>query len=222
MRTQNLAESTDRSLLDGLRELANLRDEPAAIERFERRWPELAEKPTSIPQGFSMGGQESTYVAVLRTCLRKIWTGGPDANSLLTAFFLTSSPIVDLIRPWPPIADPITKALPSHPLVPKGSFEADWRRSGLVYHPETQLQKALYLLLQSSARAKVCANPDCPAPYFIAKKLRERYCSLECVRPFQRQSKLDWWNRVGRERRSKRSTPKRRSKRSTPKQRSGR
>jgi hypothetical protein len=67
--------------------------------------------------------------------------------------------------------------------------------------------------LQSSARARVCANPDCPAPYFIAKKPRARYCSLECARPFQRQSKLDWWNRVGSKRRSKRSKPKRRSRR---------
>jgi len=142
MTTQNLAEATDKKLLDGLRELANLRDEAKAVEHFIQHWPYMAEQPESFPQGFSMGRKGSTlpkpleYVMVLRNRLREVWTGGPDANAILTAFFLTSSPITDLWRPLPRITDPaaadLVGSLPSHPLPPKGRFEADWRRGGLV------------------------------------------------------------------------------------------
>jgi hypothetical protein len=206
--TRNLAEPNGGKLLEGIRELANLRDEAVSIERFARRWPHIAEQPQSFPQGFSIGRKGTTlpksleYVIGLRNYVREIWTGGPDANALLTAFFLTSSPITDLIRPNSTSNNSVS--IPSFPLAPVGKFEADWRRGGLVYRPETELQEALYLMLQCSNRAKVCANPDCPAPYFIAKKPRELYCSTECVKPFQRKWKRDWWKRVGSKRRAKR------------------
>jgi len=194
---QNLAAPTDKKLLGGLHELANLRDEVKAVEHFIQHWPSIAEQPESFPQGFSLARQGSRlpkpleYVLVLRNRLREVWTGGPEANSILTAFFLTSSPITDLWRPLPPVIDTLVESvdvvgsLPSHPLPSKGRFEADWRRAGFVYRPETQLQKALHLLLQSSARAKLCANPECPAPYFIAKKSGVRYCSTECSLPLE-------------------------------------
>jgi hypothetical protein len=200
MMTHDLAGLADQKLVDGLRELANLRDETPAVGRFMRLWPKLGEKPLSMPSGFSLG--KSTlpepfgYVIVLRNCLREIWTGGPEANSLLTAFFVTSSPITELLPPG------MLSPQGVFPLSPKGRFEADWRRGGLTYHPETDLQKALYLLLRRSGRAKVCANPECPAPYFVANKARDRYCSPACLQPFQRQWKRDWWNRVGSKRRA--------------------
>jgi hypothetical protein len=73
------------------------------------------------------------------------------------------------------------------------------------YKPETQLQKAAYLLLRNSALVKFCANPDCQTPYFVARKTIQRYCSLDCLRPFQKAWKRSWWEREGKGRRSRRA-----------------
>ncbi len=42
-------------------------------------------------------------------------------------------------------------------------------------------------------RAKHCQNPECPAPYFIAAKRWQKYCSEECAGPALRESKRRWW-----------------------------
>jgi hypothetical protein len=41
--------------------------------------------------------------------------------------------------------------------------------------------------------AKHCGNPTCPAPYFIAKKKQQKFCSSVCAEPSQRESKRKWW-----------------------------
>ncbi len=51
---------------------------------------------------------------------------------------------------------------------------------------------------------RYCPNPSCPAPYFIAKKGRQKYCSDACALPAQRQFKKSWWAEHGKEWRQKR------------------
>jgi hypothetical protein len=46
-------------------------------------------------------------------------------------------------------------------------------------------------------RAKHCANPDCPTPYFIAAKRSYKYCSPDCADPAQKQFKREWWSKNG-------------------------
>ena len=42
---------------------------------------------------------------------------------------------------------------------------------------------------------KICANPDCAAPYFIAKRKDQTVCDAEiCKVEKQRQHALKWWN----------------------------
>ena len=42
---------------------------------------------------------------------------------------------------------------------------------------------------------KYCANPDCSAPYFIAKRKDQTVCDAEvCKAEKQRQHALKWWN----------------------------
>ena len=49
---------------------------------------------------------------------------------------------------------------------------------------------------------KYCSNPDCSAPYFIAKRKDQTVCDAEiCKAEKQRQHALKWWN----ENRAKRS-----------------
>jgi hypothetical protein len=46
-----------------------------------------------------------------------------------------------------------------------------------------------------------CLNPDCPAPFFVARHLKEKYCTPECVLWAKRRDRLEWWNREGSKRR---------------------
>lgn len=49
-----------------------------------------------------------------------------------------------------------------------------------------------------------CPNPDCPAPYFIAMRRSQRYCSEACALPAQREFKRAWWAEHGSEWRKQR------------------
>lgn len=43
-------------------------------------------------------------------------------------------------------------------------------------------------------RAKHCLGPDCSAPYFIAPKRQQKYCSEICAGPANREAKRKWWH----------------------------
>jgi hypothetical protein len=69
-------------------------------------------------------------------------------------------------------------------------------------------------LLDSERRLmKVCTNPDCPTPYFLAKRKDQKYCERgDCTAFAQRQYALGWWERKGYERRAKKSKRSKRRK----------
>ncbi len=55
-------------------------------------------------------------------------------------------------------------------------------------------------VLEQHARFAVCQNPDCAAPYFMAKRSDQKYCEQgECTTYAQRKYALKWWNREGKE-----------------------
>jgi hypothetical protein len=55
--------------------------------------------------------------------------------------------------------------------------------------------------LTFSNRLCVCGNPECPAPYFVATKKNQRYCSEKCAGWAKREAKKAWWDQHGSERR---------------------
>ena len=57
----------------------------------------------------------------------------------------------------------------------------------------TPVEAAIFYLRQNYKRALRCPNPDCPAPYFFTAKKGQKYCSPECAKPSQRESKRRWW-----------------------------
>jgi hypothetical protein len=60
--------------------------------------------------------------------------------------------------------------------------------------PITELEAvAFYFQTVIADRAKRCAGLECPAPYFIAKKRWQKYCSEECAGPAMREQKKQWW-----------------------------
>jgi hypothetical protein len=72
------------------------------------------------------------------------------------------------------------------------ALEATGRRNDPP--PISPIEAAAFYLQQEGKRARCCANAECPAPYFIANKKGQRYCSGECSRPAQRAAKRRWWN----------------------------
>lgn len=61
-----------------------------------------------------------------------------------------------------------------------------------------------FLFLHDYAARKlgICANPDCPAPYFKKKRITQKFCEAgPCVAFAQRQYSLKWWNSEGKKRR---------------------
>ncbi len=61
------------------------------------------------------------------------------------------------------------------------------------------------ILLNPSARRRICANPECKNPHFIAKHLRQFQCSDLCAAWAQRQHKRTWWTAHRDEQRKKRA-----------------
>jgi hypothetical protein len=66
---------------------------------------------------------------------------------------------------------------------------------------QSPLSQMLEYLLRPNVRTAVCANPDCLTPYFFPRR-RQKVCSDECARPFQREAKLRYWNKTGRHKRA--------------------
>jgi hypothetical protein len=112
----------------------------------------------------------------LRDLVREAWRGGTGANECMVELLGLRSPSDEIHASW------------------SAPFSADWHRGQLVYRSGDPFQQACHALLENSQLAKFCANPDCLAPYFIARRATQRYCSPECLKPFQKQAKLDWWN----------------------------
>jgi hypothetical protein len=59
--------------------------------------------------------------------------------------------------------------------------------------PPTAFEQVLRYLIQPNLRAYVCANGECPAPYFFGSRIGQKYCSEDCALPAQREFKRAWW-----------------------------
>lgn len=204
----NLAGAPSPSnLLNGLKALANLRDDSASFEWFARLWPVFArvgdDNPSDNYIGYDYGepwtrmppGIPKRFFLMwqMREALREIWRGNSDKVTQVLLPSLTeiyADPDPEGL--WPP------------------QLRVNWQRGEFVYAPRSEFQAAVYELFRRSALSKVCANPDCPASYFIAGRKTQRYCSEKCSGVLQRAHKLRWWNEHGKESRSsKRSRGKR-------------
>ncbi len=225
---ENLARKAGASnLILGLKDLANLQDEAASFERFARRLPVFArvrvEDDTPSDSDAELTRQEyfdkygywpTTFVGYdfgepmtrmsptipkrfflmwqMREALREIWRGNSD--KVIEVLLPSLNEIFGDPDPeglWPP------------------QLKINWQYGVFVYIPRSEFQGAVYELCQRSPFVKVCANPDCPAPYFIAHKTAQRYCEEACAKVFQREWKRRWWKEKGTKWRRKRSRGKR-------------
>lgn len=204
---ENLASWTDAKLLGALRDVANVRDDDGA-SRFLRQSPEFLRASKSrfeIPE---------TRVRLLTMLLAEIWRGTSVGASILLALLVVDDldeAILSAVRFYPTQQrdgwNIGPAALAPVPLTNiENHFRLVWARQGQFrYEPTTALQKAVYVLWAKSSLAKVCRNPDCPAPFFIGRRIQQQYCGDECAAPFRLEAKNKWWNTVGKKRREEKT-----------------
>lgn len=173
-----------------LAELANLGDD--SLQRFIKRYGDLF-KPRhyvheieELKQQWESTGLDwtGTQVLGLRNLVRRAWIA-PDIRTREYLLFLAQRE--DLI-----------------------AGDARYINNEFTgqLSPPSQIEQALIYLRRCGNLARYCANADCPAPYFIAKRKSQKYCTDACSAPAQREFKRRWWADHGEEWRAARVTKK--------------
>jgi hypothetical protein len=190
---RNLAFDSKRFLA----ELANLQDGSGAVERFQKRYPTLFDltAASAIARHWARSVEEDqhdfcaseiemvrTYWLVpLRDTLREIWQCSDLRGKrwgifqILEQFFAYIDPRFD-------------KA-------PVASSERFYRPKTLS--ASNDFEESLFRLLELASLTRKCANPECDAPYYFAKRRSQKYCDPACAKPAQREFKRNWWAREG-------------------------
>lgn len=165
-----------------LKELANLATNEESIRRPTRKWPgfipEAPRNPRITVPDYEHLPADLHHVIVLREEARLVWSRNPSQqleSLLLSGGFAFGRPF-----DGPPM---------------RGIVGVDWRRGQLIYRPQNLLQEVLNYLLSNMNNARICANPECPAPYFLGA--RSRYCSTDCSAAIQAAAKRAWWREHG-------------------------
>ncbi|SRR6266481_2465813 len=182
-----------------LKAVANLRDDDGGFQWFQTNFPYVLEDlaprpvlravrstgPEDEPYNYYAWCQdaESKYrdwLLPLRKTLREIWRA-PDKRTKEWGMFRVSQDFFlqgDASLIFPPLDNPADILLVN--LKPPGRTE-----------------RLLLELMRWAELTHYCDNQDCPAPYFIASRRSQKYCSEECSKTAQQESKRRWWAEKG-------------------------
>jgi hypothetical protein len=209
----------------------------AGASRFLRRFPKfLPTENPATPQNLPyqklidsvsehISGTPEMRVRHLQNLLMHVWWGNALGASILFVFLMIDDlneaiRIAELFMAYGPEEQGKPDLLEKFSLLPllnvSRHLRPYWLRQGqFKYTANTALQRALYVIWGKSAHAKVCRNPDCPASFFIAKKVWQQYCGDECAAPARLEAKNKYWRTTGKKRRAleRRRAPTKRTKR---------
>ncbi|HEV2881082.1 MAG TPA: hypothetical protein VGX24_07370 [Pyrinomonadaceae bacterium] len=211
--TQTLATSSPAQLERFLMELANLQADHDSIRRFreryirfipqyDQRWmakfveekDELANKLSALPSDVNIEEiGESAWIVTIKLILINLWTEPDSRQKEWGAFAFRYA-----LYKWGDDAvagDNLFRILYD----PAKRFRVP---------PPTPFEQALSYLVKVGDKARYCANPECPAPYFFVVRKNQRYCSEICAAPAQRELKRKWWAEHGEEWRTTRQQKK--------------
>jgi hypothetical protein len=199
------ASGTLAAQLGVLREFANLRDE--RIETFGAECPDFVLSKALTEDGWLAGVVERLGEGSPRMMSARALMLAETIRKLQPNPALRKRDILRLIWRGDDSANDYLKVL-----LAGSRTEFDWKRGELMYKPQNDFEKAVYALFRNSKLAKVCGNPDCPAPLFIAQRKSQCYCGEDCAQVYQKEWKRKWWKNRGSSRRQKQRASKRRSK----------
>ena len=179
-----LQADTPRHGREVLVELANLRDD--GCPRFWRL------------QSWVFPREPDADLLTLRNELRQVWN--PNTPQV------EKQRILDEWLAARPRRVPGFAGLTPRPWGSSDPWVADFRLRRIVPNPDSLRAILVSAVLEWSGRFAICGNPQCPVPYFVARREDQRYCERgDCTAYAQRQYALAWWNKEGRKRRAKRS-----------------
>jgi hypothetical protein len=179
-----------------LLELANLKHEPASVDRFLSKFPEFFpsrrfQREKQIDRlaraGELKGHREN---ATPEKMARANWfILEPLQIGLRTAWGNTDQ----RVREWKIFQ------LRQH-------FWMDTTRDASLHYdrddevpPPFAFEQAMVYFLRKAELTKVCENDACPARYYFASRRSQKYCTDHCAAPAKRAAKLRWWNENRRE-----------------------
>ena len=160
---------------DILIEVANLHDE--GCERFRHRgWFSVLYR--RVPD---------SELLRLRDELRRVWhpeTPQEDKQRILNEWMMKPPGWYQTSRGYSPIL-------------------VSWHRQRVFPDPLNPRAAIALALLEHASHLAHCRNPECVAPYFLARRKNQKYCELgACTEYAQRQYALTWWNKKGKKRRA--------------------
>jgi hypothetical protein len=186
-----------------LEELANMSDGAKSIARFERRFGHIfrSEIPLQAIRAWASYIEErhpdelieaeiihNYWLLPLRGAVRTVWLL-PDLRRKRLAVYAI---VTQLVSP----GDPQFSFGPVHSY--SDFFNETLRlSSGMIQILDQLVDERSYFL------ARKCLNPECPSPFFFARRRKQKYCSEVCAMPAQRDSKRRWWREHGNQWRSK-------------------
>jgi hypothetical protein len=156
-----------------LREMANLRED--GIERFQRHYE-------------NFNHYDVRHLIDWRDELRALWTRGKYTTPALQEHWRRQPPGLTLqeriCNGWLNSSE-------------HGGLLVFWDRRERFIGPDPYELPALlaYCAFLCGDRMRVCRNRDCPAPYFVAGRKDQLYCSGACAAPATRAAKLRSWHR---------------------------
>lgn len=203
--------------------LANLSDPPTGwpLDIFRRRFPELRE--FFAPAGECTSDQIRKSAWGLREHMRAAWDA-PDIRARewyifkvrdlhwRHARFFQEQPVRDAIvqeaqRALTRFKERLKDKLPEGALSELRQGAQDFFRQreffGFVVEPPpplSPLENLLSWFQRNAYRARHCANPECPAPYFFAQRRGQKY-HKDCTYYGQREAQKRYWNTKGKARR---------------------
>jgi hypothetical protein len=163
-----------------LSDLANLRDD--GMRWFGRMW------------GDRVRSELATDIFTLRSQLRSLW-GNQDveAGEQVLDKWLSWRPSLRHWKRYRRMGDlmPLTRRREDY-----SAFQCSIESGRLV--PDFGSFRAMLIqgVLEHWHQMKICANPDCQAPYFIAKRKDQTVCTAEkCKAEKQKIHALKWWRK---------------------------
>jgi hypothetical protein len=184
---RTLARASSREAYKFLWELANLLRAPDAIGRFEARFGYILSDRLKSREGSSHlaladGSNVIVPVIELRDGLRMIWIAPDQRTKEWAIVRMIDAVVIDEANPRDHVGFPIF-SIGNGPMIPLPT--------------PTLLEQILVYLRKQAHRTKVCPCPGCPAPYFLARRRSQKYCSDACSLPSQREFKRRWWAKNG-------------------------
>jgi hypothetical protein len=87
-------------------------------------------------------------------------------------------------------------------------YDLSSSKEGATRRTPTPMSQVLEYLLRANVHTSICANPECPTPYFFPSRPGRKYCEEKCAGPAQREFKRRWWREHGKAWRKQRKSKK--------------